>query len=225
MVHKTLGIVRKKSVSNMDTVVRYSSNVGLADMSHNQGVVTENKLFVEQVTKVLKELIGKLNFDKSNAQLRNCVNVLDLLRRSKAIAFVGPVCSGKTTTLKIVSNALHAAFNVKLRTSVVNTATMTVSDLYGSIDAFTAASKQKNEGDFSKSGIFKIILDVFEREREALGKIPKHEVRPRIMQSIFFDSSSIDQPLTECLLDFIDKTNKREDLRSSGSEFLMHFTL
>ena len=68
--------------------------------------------------------------------MRNCVNVLDLFRRSKAIVFVGPVCSGKTSILKIVSNALNVAFKVKLRTSVVNTATMTAKDLYGSIDAF-----------------------------------------------------------------------------------------
>lgn len=53
------------------------------------------------------------------------MNVLDLFRRSKAIAFIGPVCSGKTSILKIVSNALHVAFKVKLRTSVVNPATMT----------------------------------------------------------------------------------------------------
>jgi hypothetical protein len=45
------------------------------------------------------------------------------------------------------------------------------------------------------------------------------------VQSIFFDSCSIDQPLTECLLDFIDKTNKREDLRSTASQFLMNFSL
>lgn len=64
------------------------------------------------------------------------MNVLDLFRRSKAIVFVGPVCSGKTSILKIVSNALYIAFKVKLRTSVVNTATLTPKELYGSIDAF-----------------------------------------------------------------------------------------
>ncbi len=141
LAEKSAGVVRKKSISNIDTITRFSSNVGLNDLSHNATLVSENKLFVEQVTKVLKELNTKLNFDKSNAQLRNCVNVLDLLRRSKAIAFVGPVCTGKTTILKIVSNALHTAFNVKLRTSVVNTATMTVSDLFGSIDAFSQTPK------------------------------------------------------------------------------------
>ena len=61
------GIVRKKSVSNLDTIARFASNVGLNELSHNVDKVSENKLFIQEVTKVLKELIGKLNFDKSNA--------------------------------------------------------------------------------------------------------------------------------------------------------------
>lgn len=137
-------------------------------MRFNSYKIAEHKIFIEKVTEILKELIVKLNFSKSNAQLRNCINVLDLFRRSKAIAFVGPVCSGKTSTLKIVSNALHAAFKVKLRTSVVNTATLTPKDLYGSIDSFKSSNKlneQEGESDFSKSGILKIILEVFEKER------------------------------------------------------------
>jgi predicted ATP-binding protein involved in virulence len=50
--------------------------------------------------------------------------------------FVGPVCSGKTSILKIVSNALYIAYKIKLRTSVVITATLTPKELYGAIEAF-----------------------------------------------------------------------------------------
>ncbi len=182
---------------------------------------------------MLHEIIGKLNFSKSNAQLRNCVNVLDLFRRSKAIAFVGPICSGKTSTLKIVSNVLNAAFKVKLRTSVVNTATMTPKDLYGSIDSFNHHQRMHDkvekdaQGDFSKSGIFKIILDVFERERlQAMRAAAKGDFdQPKMIQSIFFDSCELDRPLSECLLDFIDKTNKREEISNSGTEYIMDFSL
>lgn len=129
-------MVRKKSISNEDVISRYSSNVGFGELKHNSDKVTEYRLFIESITRVLKEIIEKLNLNKSNGQLRNCVNVFDLFRRSKAIVFVGPVCSGKTTILKIVSNALFMAFKVKLRTSVVNTAAISTSDLYGSIEAF-----------------------------------------------------------------------------------------
>lgn len=165
---KTGPMVRKKSISNDDLYPRYSSNVGSIELKHNFSKTSEHKLFVDGVTVVLKEIIEKLNFHKSNAQIRNCVNVLDLFRRSKAIAFVGPVCSGKTSTLKIVSNVLNVAFKVKLRTSVINTATMTAKDLYGSIEAFNKnpnSELDSSDSDFSKSGIFKIILDVFEKER------------------------------------------------------------
>jgi ATPase subunit of ABC transporter with duplicated ATPase domains len=129
-------LVRKKSISNDDVISRYSSNVGVSELTHSSHKVTENRLFIESVTKILKEIIERLHLQKSNAQLRNCVNVLDLFRRSKAIVFVGPVCSGKTSILKIVSNALYIAFKIKLRTSVVNTATLTPKELYGSIEAF-----------------------------------------------------------------------------------------
>jgi ATPase subunit of ABC transporter with duplicated ATPase domains len=129
-------MVRKKSISNDDVISRYSSNVGVTELTHSSHKVTENRLFIEGVTKILKDIIERLHLQKSNGQLRNCVNVLDLFRRSKAIVFVGPVCSGKTSILKIVSNALFVAFKVKLRTSVVNPATLTAKELYGSIEAF-----------------------------------------------------------------------------------------
>jgi cell division FtsZ-interacting protein ZapD len=67
------------------------------------------------------------------------------------------------------------------------------------------------DSDFSKSGILQLILDVYEKERTA-NDLQKPEERQKIIQSIFFDSISIDQPLTESLLDFIEKTNKREVL-------------
>ena len=121
---------------------------------------------------------------------------MDLFRRTKAIAFVGPTCSGKTTTLKIVSNALHVAFKVKLRTSVVNTTTMTPKELYGSIEAFNKIPRKGKEGeegetdsDFSKTGIFKIILDVFDKEKLTNAAL---EEPPKVIQSIFFDSCNID---------------------------------
>ena len=69
-----------------------------------------------------------------------------------------------------------------------------------------------------------MILDVFEKERTQNDAL-KPEERQKIIQSIFFDSSSIDQPLTETLLDFIEKTNKREILNTSATEFLMNFNL
>ena len=104
--------------------------------------------------------------------------------------------------------------------------------MYGSIDAFSSHSKStgtsvenSKNGEFSKSGIFKIILDVFDKEREAVRTAKENEDKPKIIQSIFFDSCEINQPMSESLLDFIEKTNRREDLRTTASEFLMNFSL
>ena len=68
----------------------------------------------------MREALSELKLEKVNAQFRNCINVIEYLRRVKGIALVGPVCSGKTTILKIVSKVLHLAFGVQMRTSVVN---------------------------------------------------------------------------------------------------------
>ena len=50
-----------------------------------------------------------------------------------------PTCSGKTAILKTVSNALPLAFNVRMRTSLVNTSTHEMNELYGHIEAFKNA--------------------------------------------------------------------------------------
>lgn len=78
---------------------------------------------------------------------------------------IGPTCSGKTSILKIVSNVLNLAFDVKMRTSVINSPTYTSDELYGTVEAFSKSNKGDGNNTFNKSGIFQVILDVFEKER------------------------------------------------------------
>ena len=59
-------LVRKKSISNDDVTSRYSSNVGVTELTHSSHKVTENRLFIEGVTKILKEIIERLHLQKSN---------------------------------------------------------------------------------------------------------------------------------------------------------------
>ena len=61
------------------------------------------------------------------------MTMVDHLRNVRGIAIVGPTCSGKTSILKIISNTLNLAFNIKMRTSVVNPAIFSPDELYGSI--------------------------------------------------------------------------------------------
>jgi hypothetical protein len=54
-------MVRKKSISNDDVISRYSSNVGVTELTHNSHKVTENRLFIENVTRILKNIIERLH--------------------------------------------------------------------------------------------------------------------------------------------------------------------
>ena len=59
-------MVRKKSISNDDVTSRYSSNVGVTELTHSSHKVTENRLFIEGVTKILKDLLERLHLQQSN---------------------------------------------------------------------------------------------------------------------------------------------------------------
>jgi ABC-type branched-subunit amino acid transport system ATPase component len=62
--------------------------------------------------------------------------MIEYIRRVKAIAIIGPNCSGKTQILKIVSHCLKNGFGIKMRTSAINPVTFTRQELYGSVSAF-----------------------------------------------------------------------------------------
>ena len=70
-------------------------------------------------------VIEKLSYDKVYNQIRSCIQFIDYLGRKRAIALIGPTCTGKTSILKLVSNVVNLAFNVKMRTSVINSPTYT----------------------------------------------------------------------------------------------------
>lgn len=100
------------------------------------------------------------------------MHMIDHLRTVRGIAIVGPTCTGKTSIIKIISNTLNLAFNIKMRTSVINPAIFSPKELYGSIQAFhddqLDASKDPSASNFAKGGIFQIVLDVFDKERQDL---------------------------------------------------------
>jgi hypothetical protein len=58
------------------------------------------------------------------------------MKRFRGIAIVGPVCSGKTQLLKLVTLALQQTFNTTLKTSYVNINTFSQEELYGPTLAF-----------------------------------------------------------------------------------------
>jgi hypothetical protein len=48
-------------------------------------------------------VVDAMKLQVSDRQLYHCLGVIECMRRQKAVAIVGPVCSGKTQILKIVS--------------------------------------------------------------------------------------------------------------------------
>ena len=96
-----------------------------------------DRTFMQTMTASLKEVVDRLCYEKVNSQLRNCITFLEFMRRMRGIVLVGPICSGKTSVLKLVSNALNMAFNIKMRTSVINSVTYSSDELYGAVDAFS----------------------------------------------------------------------------------------
>jgi hypothetical protein len=136
------------------------------------------------------------------------------------VAIVGPVCSGKTQILKIVSQTLKIAYEVGLRTSAVNPQTFTKEEFYGPINAFESQDKQDQDEALKKKSIFQIVLDSYQHERLSL----KPEERNRLVQAILIDSDQIDQYFMDSLIQFIQKSNIREREYFKDQEFLLHLS-
>ena len=107
------------------------------------------------MTKAVQQVAQTMHLEDVAPQLQKCLQLLQLMRRLRGVVIVGPTCSGKTTLLKLASNALNKAYGVKMRTSVVNPSTFTTQELYGTTEAFTDRKAQS---------LFQVILNAYELE-------------------------------------------------------------
>lgn len=64
------------------------------------------------------------------------------MKRSKGIVLAGPICTGKTQMIKLITMALKKTFKTNLRTSYISPDTFTREDLYGPVLAFDQSSLQ-----------------------------------------------------------------------------------
>ena len=83
----------------------------------------------------------ELEIQIDKAQIYNCLSVVELLRKKKSIFLLGPLFTGKTQILKLATLALRSAFNVSLRTSLINPATFSDSEIFGPSNAVEATSE------------------------------------------------------------------------------------
>jgi energy-coupling factor transporter ATP-binding protein EcfA2 len=77
-----------------------------------------------------------------------------MLDVTKRIALVGPICSGKSTILKITSFLLNQLENKVLHYSIISPKTFTYGELYGSTDNVQAYSSDIE----SRDSIYSLIL-------------------------------------------------------------------
>lgn len=105
------------------------------------------------------------------------------MKRSKGIAIVGPICSGKTQIVKLVTLALKRTFDVILKTSYVNLSTFSQEELYGPVLAFDQNSIMQLDQPLQPKSIFKLILDNYTQEKMLL----TDRERSRLICAIYMD--------------------------------------
>lgn len=66
----------------------------------------------------------------------NCMGLIETMKRNKGIVIVGPVCSGKTQLIKLITLCLKTQFETQLRTSYISPKTFSENDLYGPVLAY-----------------------------------------------------------------------------------------
>ena len=77
-------------------------------------------MFMNNIEDAFDRVVDAMQLELSEKQQYHYLGVIEYMRRQKAIAIVGPVCSGKTQILKIVSQTLKIAYDIIFRTSAIN---------------------------------------------------------------------------------------------------------
>lgn len=88
----------------------------------------------------MKKVAAELHYELTVDQVYNCVGIVESMKRQKGVAIVGPICSGKTQLIKLVTLALKKIFHTTLKTTYVSPSTFTNEDLYGPVLAFDQSS-------------------------------------------------------------------------------------
>lgn len=137
----------RKWLENRETSKRkmkHSTTTDLALASRRQEDELEFSTHIEKVMCSVAKALA-LPWDHEAAepsrQQEQCLAVIEHLRRQKALAIVGPVCTGKTHILKVVAQTLKHAYGVTFRLCRVNPQTFTKEEFYGPANAFESQNK------------------------------------------------------------------------------------
>ena len=90
-------------------MIKHASVVAL---THNTSREESEMEFRQAFYNGVVEVAEELNITIDEQQVYNCLGLVELMRRNKGIAVVGPACSGKTQLVKLVTIALRRIFSV-----------------------------------------------------------------------------------------------------------------
>lgn len=174
--------------------------------------------FAAKIEEAYDEVMEAMKLSPTQAQFYHCLGVIEYMRRQKAVAIVGPVCSGKTQILRVVSQTLKLAYDIMFRTSAINPQTFTREEFYGPINAFESQTKKDQDDALKKKSIFQIVLDTYQHEKLSLAP----DLRNKYVQSFLLDADKMDSYFMDSLIEFIQKSNIREREYYEDQEFLLH---
>ena len=215
-----LGLKTRKSISNRKNPKRRLTHSSTTELNFASKRQKDEQDFMGAIEEAFDKVVDAMHLQDSERQMYHCLGVIEYLRRQKAVAIVGPVCSGKTQILKIVSQTLRVAYDVIFRTSAVNPQTFTKEEFYGPINAFDGHSQHDQDEALKKKSIFQIVLDNYQHEKLSL----QPDQRTKYVQSVLIDADNIDSYFLDSLIQFIQASNIREREYYEDQEFLLHLS-
>ena len=96
-------------MKGLPALIKHSSVVSL---SHNIDREDFEIDFRTTLYNTILEVAEEVHITIDEHQIYNCMGFVELMRKNKGIAIVGPSCSGKTQLIKLASIVLRRAFKV-----------------------------------------------------------------------------------------------------------------
>lgn len=178
---------------------------------HNSSKLDDLQKRTEQdLDKVISDFENENEMSLSSFMKDGIRRFYKMFSVTKRIALVGPICSGKSTLLKLCGYALKKMQNKVLNYSIISPKTFTYGELYGSPDNIQAYSTDIEH----RNSIYSIILEKY-------ASMEVHESQ-NIVKSIVIDSD-IDEVNSECTIQCPLRLQKTEELDGEMNKAFLKF--
>ena len=144
-------LVRYHAPGGRPVLIKHASVVGLTHSAAREEAELE---FRQALYNGVLEVAEELNITVDEHQVYNCLGLVELMRRNKGVAIVGPACSGKTQLVKLATIALRRTFSVQMRSTYVSPSTFTGAELFGPVHAFERTMGSAPENGLQRKSVF-----------------------------------------------------------------------